>query len=186
MIINKYVLHYNIGRGIIKLAKLSEGIILKVNTASNILKILLIVFAIGAIFFGTYILPIIAEQMAVSEPEVGYAKMPILITCQLLIVLLLIGIGIIMYLLVLFDRDCTFTLKFTKGLEVLVIMCIIASIGIMVLLSYTTTFGGPGPLLGLIMVGAIFIIWIVATVIMLIRAIVKKSIIYKNDYDLTV
>ncbi len=126
------------------------------------------------------------KQMATSEPEVAYAKLPILITSELLLVLLLSGVAVIMYLLVLFDRDLTFSLKFTKGLEILVGMCIVASIGGIALLSYMTTFGGPGPLLGLIMVGAIFLIWIVAAVIMLVRAIVKKSIIYKNDYDLTV
>ena len=159
---------------------------MKINTASNVLKILLILFSIGVIFFGAYILPLMAEEMAIAEPEVAYAKLPILITSELLLVLLLSGVGVIMYLLVLFDRDLTFTLRFTRGLEILVGMCIVASIGGIGLLWYMTTFNGPGPLLGLIMVGAIFIIWIVATVIMLVRAIVKKSIIYKNDYDLTV
>ena len=159
---------------------------MKINTASNVLKILLILFSVGVIFFGAYILPILAQEMAIAEPEIAYAKLPILISSELLLLLLLTGVGVIMYLLVLFDRDCTFTLKFTKGLELLVLMCIVASIGGIGLLWYMTTFGGPGPLLALIMVGAIFIIWIVATVIMLVRAIVKKSIIYKNDYDLTV
>lgn len=166
--------------------KFRRWTILKISTASNILKILLILFAIGVLFFGSYVLPIMAEEMAISEPEVEYAKLPILIACELLIALLLIGLGNIMYLLLLFDRDATFTLKFTRGLEILVGMCIVASLGTIMLLSYIKTFGGPGPLLGLIMVGVIFIIWIVASVIMLIRAIVKKSIIYKNDYDLTV
>jgi len=47
------------------------------------------------------------------------------------------------------------------------------------------TLGGPGPLLSLIMIGVIFLIWIVAAVIMLIRSIVKKAMVYKDDYDLT-
>ena len=160
--------------------------ILKINTASNILKILLIIFAIGVIFLGSYVLPRMAEEMSVYEPEVEYAKLPILIACESLLVLLLIGEGTIMYLLILFDRDNTFSLKFTKGLEVLVGMCIIASLGIIILFKYMSYFGGPGPLIALIMSGTTFLIWIIATVIMLIRAIVKKSIVYKNDYDLTV
>ncbi len=159
---------------------------MKVNTASNILKVLLIVFAICVIFFGSYVLPRMAENMAEYEPEVEYAKLPILIACELLLLLLLTGVGTIMYLLVLFDRDFTFTSRFTRGLEIVVIMCILASIGIIILFKYMTTFGGPGPLIALIMVGTIFLIWIVATVTMLVRAIVKKSIVYKNDYDLTV
>lgn len=159
---------------------------MKINQASNVLKILLILFAIGVIFFGSYVLPLMAEEVIYNEPELEYAKLPILIACELLIVLLLIGIGTIMHLLVLFDRNLTFTSRFIKGLERLAVMCVVASSGIIILFKYMASFGGPGPLIGLIMVGVTFIIWIVATVITLIRAIVKKSIIYKDDYDLTV
>lgn len=158
----------------------------KVNIASNILKVLLILFAIGAIFFGVYVLPIMAADYVVYYPELEYAKIPILIVCELLLVMLLIGIGIIMYLLVVFDKGNTFSLKFTKGLEILIGMCIIASIGVILLLYYFRTFGGPGPILSLIMIGVIFLIWIVAAVMMLIRSIVKKAMVYKDDYDLTV
>lgn len=159
---------------------------MKVNIASNILKILLIIFSIGVIFLGAYVLPEMAEEMLYIYPELEFAKLPIIVTCELLLVLLLIGIGTIMYLLVMFDRGFTFSLKFTRGLEILVGMCIVASIGIIILFQYMASFGGPGPLLALIMVGMTFVILIVAMVIMLIRAIVKKSIFYKNDYDLTV
>ncbi|WP_338062499.1 DUF2975 domain-containing protein [Sporosarcina limicola] len=156
------------------------------NIASNILKILLIVFSIGVIFFGAYVLPIMAEQMRALYPELDYAKLPILVTCELLLALLLIGIGIIMYLLILFDRGLTFGSRFIRGVEILVGMCIVASIGIIILFQYLRSFGGPGPLLALEMIGITIIIWIVAAVIMLIRAIVKKAIVYKDDYDMTV
>ena len=154
--------------------------------ASLILKILLIVFAIGVIFFAVYVLPIMAEQNSALYPELNYAKLPILITCELLLALLLIGIGIIMCLLIIFDRGLTFGSRFIRGVEILVGMCIVASIGIIIIFQYMRTFGGPGPLLALIMIGITFIIWIVAAVIMLIRAIVKKAIVYKDDYDMTV
>lgn len=154
--------------------------------ASNILKVLLIIFAIGVIFFGTYVLPVMAEDMSNAYPELEYAKLPILITCELLLVLLLIGIGVIMYLLIIFDKGFVFSLKFTRGLEILVGMCMVASIGIIILFQYISSLGGPDPLSALIMIGMTFVIWIVATVIMLIRAIVKRAITYKNDYDLTV
>jgi len=153
---------------------------------SNILKILLIVFAIGVIFIGVYVLPIMAEEMRALYPELDYAKLPILVTCELLLALLLIGIGIIMYLLIMFDRGLTFGSRFIRGVEILVGMCIVASIGIIIIFEYLRTFGGPGPLLALIMIGITFIIWIVAAEIMLIRAIVKKAIDYKDDYDMTV
>ena len=62
--------------------------------ASNVLKVLLIMFAIGVIFLGTYVLPIMAEEMVLYVyPELEYAKLPILVTCELLLVLLLIEIG---------------------------------------------------------------------------------------------
>lgn len=159
---------------------------MRVSIASNILKVLLILFAIGAIFFGAYVLPAMAEEAVIIYPELDYAKIPILIICELLLVMLLIGIGIIMYLLIVFDRGNTFSLKFTKGLEILIGMCIIASLGVILLLKYMGSFGGPGPLLGFIMIGVIFLIWIIAAVIMLIRSIVKKAMVYKDDYDLTV
>ena len=159
---------------------------MKVNIASNILKILLFLFAIGVLFIGVYVLPILAGEMVALYPELEYAKLPILMTSEILLVLLLIGIGIIMYLLVVFDRGLTFSAKFIRGVEVLVAMCLVASIGVIGIFQYMTTFGGPGPLLSLLMIGITFIIWIVAAVIMLIRAIVKKAIVFKDDYDLTV
>lgn len=159
---------------------------MKVNMASNVLKVLLILFSIGVIYAGVYVLPTLANEMVYMYPELEYAKLPILIACELLLGLLMIGIGIIMYLLILFDRGNTFSLRFTRGLEILTGMCIVATIGIMFLLGYMNTFGGPGPLPAMIMVGSIYVIWIIAAVIMLIRSIVKKAIVYKDDYDLTV
>ena len=159
---------------------------MKVNVASNILKVLLILFSIGAIFFGVYVLPIMAGEMVYIYPELDYAKMPILIMCEFLLVMLLVGIGIILYLIAVFERGNTFSLKFTKGIEILIGMCIFASTGVILLFYYFQTFGGPGPLISLIMVGVVFLIWIVAAVMMLIRSIVKKAMIYKDDYDLTV
>ena len=159
---------------------------MKVNISSNILKILLIVFAIGVIYFGVYVLPFIAEEMRALYPELDYAKLPILVTCELLLALLLIGIGIIMYLLIMFDRGLTFGSRFIRGVEILGGICVSASIGIIILFQYMRTFGGPGPLLSLIMIGITIIIWLVTAVIMLTRAIVKKAIVYKDDYDMTV
>lgn len=159
---------------------------MKVNKASNALKFLLVLFSIGVLIFGIYVLPTLAGEMAYIYPEVAYVKLPILIGCELLLGLLLIGVGIIMYLLILFDRGNTFSLRFVRGLEILVGMCVIASIGIIALLMYMNTFGGPGPMPAIIMAGCVVVIWIVAAVIMLIRSIVKKAMVYKDDYDLTV
>lgn len=159
---------------------------MKMNIASNILKILLILFALGAVVFGIFILPIMAEQMAEINLEVAYAKVPILIVCEALLVVLIIGIGIILRLLLVFDRGNTFSQTFIRGLEILTGMCLIVSIVLVILFKYIETLGGPDPFTGMIMVALIFLILIVASVIMLIRSIVKKAMIYKDDYDLTV
>lgn len=75
-----------------------------------------------------------------------------------------------MYLLIMFDRGLIFNSRFIRGVEILVGMCIVASIGMIILFQYMRSFGGPGPLLSLIMIGITFIIWIVAAGIMLTRA----------------
>lgn len=140
-------------------------------------------FAIGVLFFGGYVLPSIAEDMRALNPELDYAKLPILVTCELLLVFLLIGLGIILYLLTIFDRGLVFSSTFIRWVEVLVGMCLVASIGIIILFQYTRTFGGPGPLLALIMIGLTVTIWIIAAVIMLIRAIVKRAICFQRESE---
>lgn len=159
---------------------------MKRQMASNVLKILLILFGFGVIFFGTYVLPRMANEMSVFYPELEYAKMTVLGISELLLGLLILGIVIIMSLLKKFDQNNTFTFKFTKGLEILVGLCVLASVGLIGLFLFLYWIGGPGPLLSLIMIGLIFIIWIVSAVIMLIRSIVIESMTYKDDYDLTV
>lgn len=150
---------------------------LKVSVVSNVLKVLLILFSIGVICFGAFVLPIIAEEMGEMYPEIAYAKLPILLICELLLVLLLVGIGIIMYFLIQFDRNLLLSSGFVRGLEILAGMCMAASVGVIGLFLYMNTFGGPGPFLTLIMIGIILIIWILAAVIILLRTMVKKAII---------
>ncbi|MGN7477262.1 hypothetical protein ACTHOQ_05345 [Solibacillus silvestris] len=148
---------------------------MKANKTSHILKILLVLFAIGVIFIGVYVLPTMAEEMSILYPELDYAKLRILIACELLSVLLLAGIGIIIYLLALFDSRLVFDRKFIRGTEILACMCIVASIGMIILFQYMRSFGGPGPLLALMMIGIIIVIWIVAAGMLLTRNIVKKG-----------
>lgn len=156
------------------------------KVTSNALKILLILFSVGVIFFGVYVLPILAEEIRVIYPELTYAKLPILVICELLLALLLAGIGIIMYLLILFDRNLLFSQGFIRGLEVLAGMCILASVGVIGLFLYMDSIGGPGPLLSLIMIGVSTIVLILAAVIILLRVTVKKAIVSKCNLDLTI
>lgn len=159
---------------------------MKTKIESIILKILLLVFGLGTMFVGVYVLPLIAEEMISMYPTFENSKLTTLYIGQSLLVLLLIGIVTIIYLLRLFDKGQTFNTKFLKGLEALVIMCLIAFIGILSLYIYISSFGGPDPLTALTMISVAIFTLILATVIMLIRAIVKNAITYKTDYDLTV
>lgn len=159
---------------------------MKISTASNSLKFLLFVFTFGLIFLGIYVLPNMSEEMLNVYPKLTYAKKPILIMCELLLLLLILGVGNIMHLIILFDRDLTFNIKFTTVLKRLVILCIVAAIGIAILFSYVTTLVGPGLLPYIVMIGLVFVVLIMAMVILLLHAIISKSITYKIDSELSV
>ncbi len=159
---------------------------MKSKFASHALKILLTGFGFGVIFSGIVVLPSMANEMAMIYPQLLDAKFTILLISELLLLLLIVGIMIIMYLLSIFDKGDTYTFKFTRGLEILFVLCLIATLGVLILFYYLSAYGGPGPLIALVMAGVTFVILIVATVIMLVRAIVIESITYKTDYDLTV
>ena len=159
---------------------------MKISTASNSLKFLLFAFTLGLIFLGVYVLPTMSEEMLNVYPKLTYAKTPILIMCELLLLLFILGVGKIMHLIILFDRDLTFSVKFTTVLKRLVIMCIVAAIGIAILFSYVATLVGPGPSPYIVMIGLIFVVLIMAMVILLVHAIISKSITYKIDSELSV
>ncbi len=159
---------------------------MKENAASHVLKILLLLFAVGAIFAGAYVVAALADQSVYYYPELSYARTPLLILCESLILLLLIGIVVILFLLRAFDRGNTFSRCFIQGLDLVFILRLVASLGVAGALWFLGSLGGPGPLLWLLMAGLTLLIWIVAAVIMLIRTIVRKAMVYKDDYDLTV
>lgn len=159
---------------------------MKTKIESVILRILLLVFGLGTVFVGFYVLPSIAEEMIFTYPALENARRTTLYISQSLLVLLLIGIVVIIYLLRLFDNGLTFSIKFLRGLEVLIIMCLTAFIGMLSLYIYISSFGGPDPLTALTMVSVAIFTLILAAVIMLIRSIVKNAITYKTEYDLTV
>lgn len=159
---------------------------MKENAASHVLKALLLLFAVGAIFAGAYVVPALAEESVYYYPELSYARTPLLILCESLIFLLLAGIAVIVVLLRTFDRGDTFSRRFIRGLDLVFVLCILASLGVAGALWFLGSLGGPGPMLWLLMMGLILLIWIVAAVIMLIRTIVGKAMVYKDDYDLTV
>lgn len=157
-----------------------------VKNASRSLKVLLLLFGLGLVFLGASVLPKLADEMLVLYPHLQAAKLPILWMSELLLLLLLFGLGNIMYLILLFDKDLTFSSKFTKALELLIFLCMVAVVGILVLFQYISRLEGPGSLPSIIMIGVLFIILILVMVIVLIRAIVNETIVYKSDYDLTV
>ena len=140
---------------------------MKTKIESLILKILLSIFALGTIVVSIYILPSIAKEMILIYPILQQAKLTTFYISEFLLVLLLIGIVIIIYLLRLFDNGLTFTPKFLKGLEVLVIMCIIAFVGILSLYAYINRFVDLDPLTALTMISVTIFTLILANVIII-------------------
>ena len=79
-----------------------------------------------------------------------------------------------------------FAFSFLRGLEILIILCILAFIGLLTLIgifAFTISFNS---ILTLFLISVSLFILVLATVIKLIHSIVKTAVEYKTDYDLTV
>lgn len=152
---------------------------------SHILKGFLILLGISSLFFMIDILPIMAEQGAQSTPEMEHLKIPLLIASELVVALFIAGLGIIFYLLILFDQGKVFTPPFTKSLNILSILCYVAVIGFNIVIYSTVPYGGPGPMgfFGMILTIAIIVLGIALN---LFARVINQAIDYKLENDLTV
>lgn len=152
---------------------------------SRTLKILLSFLMLISIFITTYVLPRVAEDTAKTWEEIEYLKVPMLVVGQLLMVLFILGLGIIIYLLFLFDRKETFSKQFARGVNWLSAMCVMAVFMIAVAIGLLVSVGGPGPG-GIWLFCAGIVILILGLVLYLISTIINDAIYYKEEIDLTV
>lgn len=153
---------------------------------SNSLKVLILIIMICSLFGIFYILPRIGKELAREWEEIAYAYSTMLILSESLVAIFIIGLANIIFMLRLFDKNEAYSKIFIKGLNFLAFLCVVASLIIIVMFGYLKTIGGPGPLLGVILMTTILLILVLANVLLLIKAIIKDTIKYKEDSELTI
>lgn len=147
---------------------------------------LLVILALFSLFFGIYILPQIANEMAMEFPEMINVKIPMLILVELLILLFVSGILIVIYLLKMYIKDNIYNMTFTNLLGILVIMCFLAAISLVAILVWLSSYGGPGPGLAIMLIAAILVLLIISIVIYLIRVVILEASELKAEIELVV
>lgn len=153
---------------------------------SHLCKALVILFMAFSLLIAFLIMPKVANEFAIALPEAAAAKTPLLLVVQGLLLAFTFGLGIIFYLLVLFDKHEVYTKKFLSWLDALVVLCSAAMIVLALTYYYMTKLGGPGPSILLALFGTLFLVGVVDLVILLIKRIITESSQYKEQVDATV
>ncbi len=159
---------------------------MKKQWISHLLKVFIILFILLSIFFIIDVIPLSAQQYAWASPELVHLQIPMLVITESLMVLFVIGLLVILYLLRLYDGDLHFSLKFLKGLRLLIGLCVIALAAIFVtgLIILFNNIAGPGE--AIIIIFSFLLVGTVTSVIALIETIVAKTIEYKNEMDMVI
>lgn len=160
-----------------------EGIM---RTISHFVKSLLVLFGILVVFVASDILPTLADQFVGMDAALLPLKQPVLFLSEGLLFLLLLGLGVIFYMLLLFDRRAYFTRSFSGSLTILIILCILADGLSLFLLGVLYFYGGPGPAASMFLVAAIFVITILALVFLLLRQIILRGKSIQDENELTI
>ncbi len=153
--------------------------------SSHLLKGLIALFILISIFITTYIIPIIVYQSKESFPELEHLALPLQIGAQLMMIMFIFGLILILYLLFLFDKGRVFSIQFTRVLNIISILCFIASIGCVAFFMVLIPYGGPGPG-GFFVIPLILAIVILGLGLALFANVINQAIEYKSENDLTV
>lgn len=111
------------------------------RTISHFVKSLLVLFGILVVFVAIDILPTLADQFVGMDAALLPLKQPVLFLSEGLLFLLLLGLGVIFYMLLLFDRRAYFTRSFSGSLTILIILCILADGLSLFLLAFSISMG---------------------------------------------
>lgn len=150
------------------------------------LKIIIVFIMFVTLYMMFRLMPLLAEISVMSDPEVIPIIQVILPLAQAGLVLFASGLIIIIYMLRLFDRNEAYSVKFIHAINTLTVLCAPA-VGILVFTYiFLAKYGGPGPGLGALLFIATIGIIVLANVLLLIKAIIKDTIKYKEDSDLTI
>lgn len=151
---------------------------------TKFLLFLLIIFTLVPMIIA---LPTLAHEAAFEiYPEINYLHYPILILSELALLMFMIGCGIIIKLLFLFDKKETFTNNFTRFISYLIILCGLASVTLVIIYSLLANVGGPGPALSIVIIGALLCIIVLMSALYLIRHIIKEAIEMREERELTI
>lgn len=159
---------------------------MKSRIQSHILKVLLGLLIIVSLFFMFFILPMAAQEFANDWKEIAHLQLPILIITQIMMALFIIGLVIIIYLLIKFDKKEVFTIQFTKGLQLIGILCILAVAGLISVGLLLSNEGGPGPGLAMMIIGLSLVLIILGNALSLFAQVINQAITYKQENELTV
>lgn len=159
---------------------------MKVNWLSHVVKTLLVVFGIGVIYVAVVSMPGAAKYFSSIFPEIAYAATPLLILSEGMLALLLLGTALIFQMLLLFDRNGVLTPVFIQKLCWLRILCVIALVLIVGVFAYLGVLGGPGPGVGIIMLGVIFSIGMLIAALTFFHNIVEEGMQFREDVEWTV
>lgn len=159
---------------------------MKKRGISNLLKVFILLFMIFTLAFMSFIWPEVAKQSLGFYPEVGFLYWPLILLSQGLLALFIVGLVIILYLLVLYDRDQHLSHRFVQLLKVLVAFCVIAAIVVSGVFIYFNANQIMSPGAGLLLVVMFLLVAVVGLVILLIKSVIEKTIEYKEEMDMVI
>lgn len=159
---------------------------MKKKGISNLLKVFILLFMIFTLAFMSFIWPELAKQSLEFYPEVGFLYWPLILLSQGLLALFIVGLVIILYLLVLYDRDQHLSHRFVQLLKVLVAFCVIAVIVVSGVFIYFNANQIMSPGAGLLLVVMFLLVAVVGLVILLIKSVIEKTIEYKEEMDMVI
>lgn len=150
---------------------------------SHSIKLLLALMLLCCIPIMFFYLPSISQVP--DYDEMAHLATPMLIASEFVMLCFIVGLGAIMYLLILFDHDSVFTPKFTKTLNLLALLCLIVGIILSIILLILIKYGGPGPG-GIFILMTIVAIFIAGNAFNLFAKVISQATRYKEENELTV
>ncbi len=159
---------------------------MKKRAISNLLKVFITLFIVFTLFFMSVIWPVLARQALEFYPEVGFLYWPLMLLSQGLLVLFIIGLVIIFYLLVLYDREQHLSPRFVQLLKVLVAFCALAAIVVIGVFIYFNSNQILSPGAGLLLMVTFLLVSVVGLVILLIKSVIEQTIEYKEEMDMVI
>lgn len=158
---------------------------MKNSFQSHLLKGLITIFIVLSLIGVIFVIPLLTAFGLESYPEMEPVALFLQLGTQLLLALFILGLVLIIYLLILFDKGQVFSHNFTKALNTISILCFVAVIGLMIMIVIVTPYGGPGPSI-YFLIALILTIIIIGLALSMFSKVINQAIEYKLENELTV